>query len=60
VGNPTDHQVTNTFSSAVSFIRCQYAENSVVVPPGLATHQSRPQRLLQGRNVSVGVSKTAT
>jgi len=26
-------------------------KTSVVVPPRLATHQSRPQRLLQGRNV---------
>jgi hypothetical protein len=60
VGNPTDHQVTNTFLSVVFFICCQYAENSVVVLPRLATHQSQSQRLLQGRNVSVGVSKTAT
>jgi hypothetical protein len=59
VGDPTDHQETNTFSSTVSLIRCQYAENSVVVPPGFAIHQSRPQRLLQERNVSAVVSKNS-
>jgi hypothetical protein len=54
----TDHKGSpDTFSSAVSFMRCQYSEKSDVLPPKFAVLQSRPQRLLRGSVSIIAVGR---